>query len=56
MEHPEERAAERSLRDMEQESEELGEHIEQTRTEWERKQRDPAVPGAESGGESEADR
>lgn len=53
MERPE-KAADESLEEMEQRSEEVGEHIERTRAEWERKQADSSIPGAESGGESEA--
>ena len=54
METPEE-SADRTLEELEQQSEEVGEHIDQTRSEWKRKQQDSAVPGAEAGGESEAD-
>lgn len=44
----EERAdrAERELGDMEHESEQLGERIDETRADWERKKVDDAVPGA----------
>ena len=37
---------ERELADMEHQSERLEEEIEHTREDWERKQRDPSVPGA----------
>ena len=38
--------AERELRDMEHESERLGEQIGEARADWERKKADDAVPGA----------
>jgi hypothetical protein len=40
---------------MEDESERVGEHIDDTRREWEAKEQDPSVPGAqpESGEEQE---
>ena len=39
---------------MEEESERVGDHIENAREEWEAKQRDPRVPGAQPGpGEEE---
>jgi chromosome segregation ATPase len=37
---------ERELDDMEQQAERLGEEIDQTRSDWERKQADSSVPGA----------
>jgi hypothetical protein len=45
----EERAEEleREAEDMEDRSERVGEHIEETRREWEAKEDDPAVPGAQ---------
>jgi hypothetical protein len=46
---------ESSLEDMEARSDEVGEHIDETRSEWEAKQQDSGVPGAEAGGESEAE-
>jgi hypothetical protein len=39
-------AAERELQDMEERSERVGEHIDETRKDWEAKVADPAVPGA----------
>ena len=55
MEH-EERAnrMEREADRMEEESERVGDDIEEARDEWEAKERDPAVPGAQPGrGEEE---
>ena len=46
MESPEE-AAEESLDEMEARSEELGEEIDETRSDWKRKQQDSSVPGAD---------
>jgi hypothetical protein len=45
----EERAdrVERELDDMERESDELGDRIEDARKDWERKKADPSVPGAD---------
>ena len=40
------REAERELEDMEERSERLEDEIESTQEDWERKQRDPSVPGA----------
>jgi hypothetical protein len=40
---------EASLEEMETRSEEVGERVDETRSEWERKQQDSAVPGAEAG-------
>jgi hypothetical protein len=50
MEH-EERAnrMEREADRMEEESERVGDDIEEARDEWEAKERDPAVPGAQPG-------
>jgi hypothetical protein len=39
-------AAERELQDMEERSERVGEHIDETRKDWEAKVADPTVPGA----------
>jgi hypothetical protein len=39
-------AVERELEDMEERSERVGEHIDETRKDWEAKIADPAVPGA----------
>jgi hypothetical protein len=39
-------AAERDLAEMEQRSEQVGEHIEATRKDWEEKVADSSVPGA----------
>jgi hypothetical protein len=48
---------ERDAERMEHESERVGEHIDETRREWEAKEQDDAVPGAqpddEPGGEEE---
>ena len=41
--------AERELEQMQEQSDRLGEDIDETRKDWERKQADPTVPGA--GGE-----
>ena len=38
--------AERELADMQKQSDRLGDDIEATRDDWERKQRDSSVPGA----------
>jgi hypothetical protein len=38
---------EREADRMEHESERVGEHIDETRREWESKEQDPAVPGAQ---------
>jgi hypothetical protein len=39
-------AAERELADMEERSRRVGEHIEETRKDWDAKVADPSVPGA----------
>lgn len=39
---------EREVRDMEERSGKLGEHIDSARSEWETKEADPAVPGAQA--------
>ena len=39
--------AERELADMEERGQRVEEHIDAARKDWERKQADPAVPGAE---------
>ena len=48
MEH-DERAEEleRAAEDMDERSERVGEHIEETRADWEAKESDPTVPGAQ---------
>jgi hypothetical protein len=38
---------------MEHESERVGDHIDETRQEWESKERDPSVPGAQPDSEEE---
>ena len=38
---------ERDADRMEHESERIGEHIEETRRDWEAKEQDPSVPGAQ---------
>lgn len=38
---------EKSLQEMEERAGKVGEHVDETRKEWERKQSDSAVPGAE---------
>ena len=45
---------ESDLEQMESRSEEVGEHIHEARSDWERKQQDAAVPGADPGDEAEA--
>jgi hypothetical protein len=54
MEDPEQQA-EKTLEELEAQSEEVGEHIDDTRSDWERKQQDAAVPGAEPGEEADAE-
>jgi hypothetical protein len=39
---------ERAAEDMEDRSERVGDHIQETRREWEAKEEDPAVPGAQT--------
>ncbi len=46
-------AAEHELADMEERSQQVGEHIDEARKDWETKVADPAVPGA--GGDPDAD-
>jgi hypothetical protein len=55
MEHEEQaREMERDADKMEEHSDKVGERIEETRQEWEAKERDPSVPGAQPGpGEEE---
>jgi hypothetical protein len=48
MEHEEQaRDLERDAEKMEQHSDKLGERIEETRREWEAKEQDPSIPGAQ---------
>ena len=48
MEHEEQaRELERDAEKMEQHSDKLGERIDETRREWEAKEQDPSVPGAQ---------
>ena len=48
MEHEEQaRDLERDAERMEQHSDKLGERIDETRREWEAKEQDPSVPGAQ---------
>jgi hypothetical protein len=48
MEHEERaRELERDADELEEHSEQVGDHIEQTRREWEAKEQDPTVPGAQ---------
>jgi hypothetical protein len=48
MEHEERgEGLEREVEDLEQRSEQVGEHIEETREDWERKEEDSSVPGAQ---------
>ncbi len=42
---------ERELEQMEEESERLGEHIDETREDWEHKEQDSSVPGAQPEGD-----
>lgn len=51
-EHKAKRSVERDLDEMQERSDRLGDDIDGTREDWERKKRDPKVPGA--GGEDEA--
>ena len=45
---------EASLEEMAEHSEEVGERIDDTRSDWERKQQDSAVPGAEPDQDADA--
>lgn len=48
MEHDEQaRELERDADELEEHSDQVGERIEQTRREWEAKEQDPTVPGAQ---------
>jgi hypothetical protein len=48
VEHDEQAAAlEREADKLDEHSERVGDHIEETRREWEAKEEDPAVPGAQ---------
>jgi hypothetical protein len=48
MEHEEQaRDMERDAEKMEEHSEKVGEHIDETRRDWEAKEKDPSVPGAQ---------
>jgi hypothetical protein len=48
MEHEEQaRAMERDAEKMEEHSDKVGERIEETRREWEAKEQDPSIPGAQ---------
>jgi hypothetical protein len=48
MEHEEQaREMERDADEMEEHSEDVGERIEETRREWEAKEQDPSIPGAQ---------
>jgi hypothetical protein len=48
MEHDERaREMERDADEMEEHSEDVGERIEETRREWEAKEQDPSIPGAQ---------
>jgi hypothetical protein len=48
MEHDEEaEKLEKELDQLDEHSDEVGEHIDETRREWEAKEDDPAVPGAQ---------
>jgi uncharacterized small protein (DUF1192 family) len=44
---PDEHPPEREVEEMEERSDRLEDEIEETRSDWERKKRDPSVPGAE---------
>jgi hypothetical protein len=46
---------ERELGDMERQSERVGAEIDEAREDWERKQRDPSVPGASDPGDDVGD-
>lgn len=45
----------RELKDLEQRAEDLEEHIQDVRRDWERKRNDPAVPGAPAPDPGDAD-
>ena len=48
MEHDEQaRKMERDAAEMEEHSDKVGERIEETRKEWEAKEQDPSIPGAQ---------
>lgn len=49
------RAMDDDLREMEAHSEEVAEDIEEARSDWERKQQDSSIPGADTGGATEAE-
>jgi predicted nucleic acid-binding Zn-ribbon protein len=49
------RDLERELEEMEERADRLGDEIESTQEDWERKKRDPSVPGAAGDVEPEAD-
>ena len=50
MEHEEQaRELERDADQLEEHSDEVGERIEDTRREWEAKEQDPSIPGAQPG-------
>jgi hypothetical protein len=54
MEHEEQaREMERDAAEMEEHSDKLGERIEETRRDWEAKEQDPSVPGAQPDPEDE---
>lgn len=44
---------ERDAEHMENESERIGDHIDETRREWDAKEQDPSVPGAQPESEEE---
>ena len=41
------RQLEREAEDLEEQSDRVGEHIDETRRDWESKEQDPSVPGAQ---------
>ncbi len=47
--------AEREAEDLERRNEELGEHVDQVRQDWESKKGDEQVPGAVAGEEEDSD-
>jgi predicted nucleic acid-binding Zn-ribbon protein len=46
---------EREMDDMEQQSERLGDNIDETRKDWEAKKQDPSVPGATADRDADGD-
>jgi hypothetical protein len=56
MEHEDEaREPERDAEKLQEHSDEVGEQIEETRREWEAKEQDPSIPGAQPDPDEEED-